>query len=41
MAIVLAFNERANTKLALYTYLRLTLDENYVGGAYVRVLREY
>ena len=30
MAIVLVFNESANTKIALYTYLRLTLDGKYV-----------
>ena len=31
IAIVLVFNESANTKIALYTCLRLTLDGNYVG----------
>ena len=30
MAIVLVFNESSNTKIALYTYLRLTLNGNYV-----------
>ena len=39
MAIVLVFNESANTKIPLYTYLRLTLNGNYVGWAEVRVLR--
>ena len=33
MAKVLVNNESANTKMALYTYLRLTLNGNYVGGA--------
>ena len=33
MAIVLVFNESAHTKIALHTYLRLTLDGNYVGWA--------
>ena len=33
MALVLVFNESSNTKIALYTYLRLTLNENYVGWA--------
>ena len=33
MVIVLVFNESANTKIASYTYLRLTLKENYVGWA--------
>ena len=31
-AIVLAFNESANTKVALYTYLRLTINGNCVLG---------
>ena len=26
---MLVFNENANTKIAFYTYLRLTLNENY------------
>ena len=33
MAIVLVFNESENTKIALYTYLRPTLNGNYVGWA--------
>ena len=31
MEVVLVINETANTKTALYTYLRLTLDGNYLG----------
>ena len=31
MAIVLVFNESSNTKIVLYTYLRLTLNGHYVG----------
>ena len=31
MALFLVFNESANTKIALCTYLRLTLNRNYVG----------
>ena len=38
---VLVFKESANTKIALYTYLSLTLNENYVGWAKIRVLKEY
>ena len=38
-AIVLVFNESANVKTVLYTYLRLTLNGNYVGWSYIRVLR--
>ena len=41
MVIVLVFNESANIKIALYTYLRLTLNGNYVGWAKVREQREY
>ena len=41
MAIVLVFNESANTKIALYYHLKLTLNGNYIGWAKVRVLREY
>ena len=33
MALFLVFNEIAITKIALCTYLRLTLDGNYVGLA--------
>ena len=33
MAIVLVFNKSSNTKIGLYTYLRLTLNQNYVGWA--------
>ena len=33
MAIILVFNECANNKIAWYTYLRLTLNGNYVGTA--------
>ena len=33
MAIMLAFNERANTKIAVNTYLRLTPNGIYVGWA--------
>ena len=33
MAIVLVLNERANTEIVLYTYLRLTVNENCVGWA--------
>ena len=36
----LVFNESANTKIALCTYLNLTLIENRVGWAQMRVLRE-
>ena len=35
----LVFNESATAKIALCTYLRLTLNGNYVGWAWV--LREY
>ena len=38
LAILLVFNESVNTQIALYTYLRLTLNENYVGWAKVIVL---
>ena len=31
MALFLVFNEGANTKIAFYIYLSLTLDGNYVG----------
>ena len=41
MAIVLVFNDTANIKIAFYTYLRLTIDGNYVDCAQVRVTREY
>ena len=41
MALFLVFNESANTKTALCTYLRLTLNGNFVGWAQVQVLREY
>ena len=41
MTIVLVFNENANTKIVLYTYLRLTFNKTYVGWASVAVLREY
>ena len=37
----LVFNKNARTKIALCTYLRLTLNGNYVGWTKVRVLREY
>ena len=37
MARVLAFNESANTKIALCTHLRLNLNGNHV----VRIVREY
>ena len=40
MALVLVFNESANTKIALCTYLRLTLHANHVDWASVRVLLE-
>ena len=33
-AKVLVFNESAKTKIALYTYLRLTLDGNLCGLSY-------
>ena len=33
MAMILVFNETENTKIALYTYLMLTLDGNYEGSA--------
>ena len=33
MAIVLVINESATTKIALYTYLKLTINENYAGWA--------
>ena len=33
IAIVLVFNESSNTKIAVYTYLKLTFDGNYVGWA--------
>ena len=33
MGKVFAFNESANTKIAFYTYLRLTLNETYVDWA--------
>ena len=33
MALVLVFNESSNTKIALYTYLRLTLNGNHVAWA--------
>ena len=33
MAIVLVFNESANSKTALYTCIKLTLNGNYVGWA--------
>ena len=40
MALFLVFIESANTKIALCTYLRLTLNGNYVGWAEIRVQRE-
>ena len=40
-AKVLVFNESAKNKIALYIYLRLTLNGNYVGWAKVRILSEY
>ena len=40
-AKVLVFHESANNNVALNTYLRLTLDGNYVGWAKVRALSEY
>ena len=33
MALVLVLNESSNTKIALYTYLRLFLNVDYVGWA--------
>ena len=41
MALFLVFNESENTKIALCTYLKPTLNENFVGWAEIRVLREY
>ena len=41
MALFLVFIESANTKIAFCTYLKLTLNGNYLGWAYLRVLREY
>ena len=35
LGIVLVFNESANFKRALYTNLRLKLEENYAGWAKV------
>ena len=40
VALFLVFNESAVTKIALCTNLRLTLNDNYVGSAKIRVLRE-
>ena len=40
MALFFVFNESKNIKIALFTYLRLTLNGNYVGWAKIRVLRE-
>ena len=33
MAIVLVYNESSKTKIALNSYLKLTLNGNYVGWA--------
>ena len=33
IALFLVFNEDTNAKIDLYTYLRLTLNGNYVGWA--------
>ena len=33
MSIILGSNGSANTKIALYTYPKLTLNKNYVGSA--------
>ena len=33
MALFLVINESATAKIALYTYLRVTLDGNFVGWA--------
>ena len=33
MAIFLVFNESATAKIALWTYLRMTLNGNFVGRA--------
>ena len=41
IALILVFNEDTNAKIDLCTHLRLTLNGNYVGWAYIRVLREY
>ena len=41
MAMVTIFNGTTNTKIALYSYLCLTLEGNCVGWAYVRFLGEY
>ena len=41
MALFLVFNESATAKIALCSYLKLTLNGNVVGWAEIRVLGEY
>ena len=41
IALFLVFNEGKNANMDLCTYLRLTVNGNYVGWAQIRVLREY
>ena len=41
MALFLVFNESTTAKTALCTYLKPTLNGNFVGWAKIRVKREY
>ena len=41
MALFLVLNESATAEIALWTYLRMTFNGNYMGLAKFRVLREY